>query len=172
MANRTEREFMIALGRLLDRVRVLNKSWSIDTFREASTHVANVSKSEATRFQQALLEMNYLKEAGDKRKLKDNFDPKYYKNTDACLAFISEILEANPDIVQTRGPRKGSKRIPVINNVVDEIIDAEVITPEILEEIPCEITLQDYTAQDLVTELRNRGYAVTCVREVITIETL
>ena len=32
--------------------------------------------------------------------------------------------------------------------------------------------LEYFTSQDLVAELRNRGYTVTCAREIITIETL
>ena len=52
----------------------------------------------------------------------------------------------------------------IVQEVLEEI--AEVVASEDV------LTLQDYTAQDLVTELRSRGYAVTCCREVITIETL
>ena len=52
----------------------------------------------------------------------------------------------------------------VVQEVLEEIV--EVIDSEDV------LTLQDYTAQDLVAELRSRGYAVTCCREVITIETL
>ena len=49
MAKRTEREFHIALGKLLDRVRVQN-SWSEQSFISAAKHVANVIPSEALRF--------------------------------------------------------------------------------------------------------------------------
>lgn len=52
----------------------------------------------------------------------------------------------------------------VVQEVLEEIV--EVIDSEDV------LTLQDYTVQDLVAELRSRGYAVTCCREVITIETL
>lgn len=47
------------------------------------------------------------------------------------------------------------------NEVPAEVLPEEVVNP-----------LEYFTSQDLVTELRNRGYAVTCAREVITIETL
>ena len=52
----------------------------------------------------------------------------------------------------------------VVQEVLEEIAEA-VVSEDVL-------TLQDYTAQDLVAELRSRGYAVTCCREVVTIETL
>lgn len=53
----------------------------------------------------------------------------------------------------------------VVQEVLEEIVET-VVTEDVIT------SLQDYTAQDLVTELRSRGYAVTCCREVITIETL
>ena len=178
MKSRTEREFMIALTHLLDRVRVLNRSWSIDTFREASEHVANVSKSEASRFQQAMLEMNLLKQAGDKRKLTSNFDVKVYKNMDACLGLISEVLETYPDIVQKRGPKKGFKSIPTIS---------EIVEPELINEtVDVEFTLQDYSTEALFEELcsrepeaqifvdylRSQGWVITCAKEQTIVITL
>lgn len=41
------------------------------------------------------------------------------------------------------------------------VVQEEIVNP-----------LSYFEAKDLVAELRNRGYAVTCAREVITIETL
>lgn len=179
MANRTEREFMIALTHLLDRVRVLN-SWSVDSFRKAATHVANLKQSEASRFQKALLDMNYLTPGSDKRTLKTNFDPIYYKNTDACLSFIKEILEVNPDIIQQCGPKKGSKRVPV-----------EPVIPEVVEEVIEEVyepTLDEFSTKELIDELisrniadnpkhiidhlRSNGWVITCARETVVIETI
>lgn len=179
MANRTEREFMIALTHLLDRVRVLN-SWSVDSFRKAATHVANLKQSEASRFQKALLDMNYLTPGSDKRTLKTNFDPIYYKNTDACLSFIKEILEVNPDIIQQCGPKKGSKRIPV-EPVIPEVIE------EVIEEV-YESTLDEFSTKELIDELisrniadnpkhiidylRSNGWVITCAREKVIVETI
>ena len=160
MTTRTEREFHIALTHLLDRVRALN-SWSADSFKKAATHVANVKQSEAYRFQKAMLDMNYIVPGSNKTTLKPDFDPNYYKNTDACISFIKSILEVNPDIVQQCGPKKGSKRTSS-----ESIIDETIIVEE------SEMILQDYTAEELVAELRNRGYVVACHREVVTIETL
>ena len=58
-----------------------------------------------------------------------------------------------------RRPKETAQAI--LEEIVETVVTEDVIT-----------SLQDYTAQDLVTELRSRGYAVTCCREVITIETL
>ena len=176
MANRTEREFHLALVSLLNRVRALN-SWSADSFKEAATHVANIKQSEASRFQKAMLDMQYLAPGSNKRTLKDNFDPNYYKNTDACIGFIKSILEVNPDIVQQCGPKKGSKRIPV-----EPVTDETVVVEEY------EMTLQDFTTEALIDELisrniadnpkqiidhlRSNGWVITCARETVVIETL
>ena len=92
MAKRTEREFHIALGKLLDRVRIQN-SWSRESFYTAATHVANISSSEAIRFFKALVEMNFLQPASDRRKLSPNFDTIIWKNEDKRIGFIKEILE-------------------------------------------------------------------------------
>ena len=160
MTTRTEREFHIALTHLLDRVRALN-SWSADSFKKAATHVANVKQSEAYRFQKAMLDMNYIVPGSNKTTLKPDFDPNYYKNTDACISFIKSILEVNPDIIQQCGPKKGFKRN-----------QESVVEPVIEEPTEESVTIQDFTSEELVAELRNRGYVVTCAREVVTIETL
>ena len=162
MANRTEREFHIALGKLLDRVRIQN-SWSRESFYTAATHVANISSSEAIRFFKALVEMNLLQPASDRRKLSPNFDTIIWKNEDKRIGFVKEILEMYPNILQSRGRVKG-KHYPKISHT-EEIVVIEPIEETVNP-------LEYFAAQDLVIELRNRGYAVTCAREVITIETL
>ena len=164
MAKRTEREFHIALGKLLDRVRVQN-SWSKESFHTAAKHVANVSPSEAVRFFKALTKTPYLKPGSDKRRLTQNFNASIWKNQDAMLAVVKEVLGLDDDIILPRGPKLGSHRKP--KTVTVEPMEIEIV-PE--EEIVN--PLEYFTAQDLVAELRNRGYAVTCAREVITIETL
>lgn len=162
MEKRTDREFHIALGKLLDRVRVQN-SWSKDSFHDAAKHVANVTPAEATRFFKALTKTEYLKQGSDKRRLTQNFKQHIWKNQDAMIAVVKEILETE-DITRSRGPKKGSHRKPKTTTetpIVLEIVPEEVVNP-----------LEYFTAQDLVAELRSRGYAVTCAREVITVETL
>lgn len=145
MATRTEREIQLAFASLLDRVRVINESWTKDTFRKAATHVANVSMSEALRFHDTMMELNYLTPASDKRKLKPNFDVGVWSNTDAMLGFVREIMKANDDLIQQRGPKKGVPRVinqPTLN----------------LHDIPHEV---------LVEELRSRGWTVKCFREEV-----
>lgn len=172
MAKRTEREFHIALGKLLDRVRVQN-SWNKDSFYDAAKHVANVTPSEAARFFKALTKTEYLKQGSDKRKLTQNFKQHIWKNQDAMIAIVKEILETE-DITRSRGPKKGSHRKSKVENSGEILYpiacssESEVI--EVMEEIVNPLSY--FEAKDLVEELRNRGYAVTCKREVITIETL
>lgn len=173
MTNRTEREFHIALGKLLDRVRVQN-SWSKDSFHDAAKHVANVSPSEAVRFFKALTKTTYLKPGSDKRRLTQNFNSSIWKNQDAMLAVVKEVLGLDDDIVLQRGPKKGSHRKPKANTS-DEVLypvtcSSEPEEIEVMEEIVNPLSY--FEAKDLVAELRNRGYVVTCAREVITIETL
>lgn len=161
MAKRTEREFHIALGKLLDRVRIQN-SWSKDSFYDAAKHVANVTPSEAARFFKALTKTEYLKQGSDKRRLTQNFKQHIWKNQDAMIAVVKEILETD-DIVRSRGPKLGSRKSKTVTTepMEIEIIPEEVVNP-----------LEYFTPQDLVTELRNRGFTVTASRQIITIEEL
>ena len=161
MAKRTEREFHIALGKLLDRVRVQN-SWNKDSFYDAAKHVANVTPSEAARFFKALTKTEYLKQGSDKRRLTQNFKQHIWKNQDAMIAVVKEIL-GTEDITRARGPKKGSHRKSktYVEPLALEVVQEEMVNP-----------LSYFEAKDLVAELRNRGYAVTCASEVITIETL
>ena len=167
MAKRTDREFHIALGKLLDRVRVQN-SWSKDSFIKAATHVANITKSEACRFFHALDDMNLLIPASDKRRLAPNFDTIVWKNEDKRIGLVKEVLELHPDILQSRGRVKG-KHYP--KRTISHVEEVETTSIEVVQE---EIVnpLAYFTAQDLVAELRDRGYVVTCAREVVTIETI
>jgi hypothetical protein len=161
MAKRTEREFHIALGKLLDRVRVQN-SWNKNSFYDAAKHVANVTPSEAVRFFKALTKTEYLKQGSDKRRLTQNFKQHIWKNQDAMIAVVKEILGVD-DIVLSRGPKKGSHRKL---NTYTEPLALEVVQEEIVN------PLSYSEAQDLVAELRNRGFTVTASRQIITIEEL
>jgi hypothetical protein len=166
MNKRTEREFHIALGKLLDRVRVQN-SWSAESFISASVHVKNVSKSEAARFYKALVDMNLLTPGTDKRRLTPNFDVIIWKNEDKRIGFVKEILEMYPDIIQKKGPVKGTHYSKRTVSHVEEVETAiEVVQEEFVN------PLSYFSAQDLVTELRNRGFTVTASRQIITIEEL
>lgn len=160
---KTGREFQLALGKLLDRVRV-NNSWSESSFKEASTHVVGVSKSEAYRFYKALVDMNLLKPSTDKRKLTPNFDVIIWKNEDRKLGLIRDILEMFP-IEQHRGRVKG-KSYPKKNAEPVVVTMAEVVLQEEIN------PLSAFSAQDLVRELRDRGYVVTATRQVMVQEEL
>ena len=167
MAKRTDREFHIALGKLLDRVRVQN-SWSKGSFLKAATHVANITKSEACRFFHALDDMNLLVPGSDKRRLTPNFDTIIWKNEDKRIGLVKEILEMYPNILQSRGRVKGKHYPKRSISHVEEITDIAVIEP--IEETVN--PLEYFSAQTLVEELRSRGFTVTASRQVITIEEL
>lgn len=166
MAKRTEREFHIALGKLLDRVRVQN-SWSKDSFINAAVHVANITKSEACRFFHALDEMNLLKPGSDRRRLTPNFDQSIYRNADKMIGFVKDILETNPNIIQKKGRKLGMKYPKKQEEIIYPVMCTDV---EVIEEMINPLT--QFTPQDLVQELRNRGYEVTATRQVIITESL
>ena len=167
MNKRTDREFHIALGKLLDRVRVQN-SWSKDSFLKAATHVANITKSEACRFFHALDDMNLLVPGSDKRRLTPNFDTIIWKNEDKRIGLVKEILEMYPNILQSRGRVKGKHYPKRSISHVEEITDIAVIEP--IEEVVN--PLEYFSPQDLVAELRSRGFTVTASRQIITVEEL
>ena len=159
---RTGREFQLALGKLLDRVRA-NNSWSKNSFKEASTHVIGVSKSEAFRFYKALIEMDQLRINANKR-VSANFDVTIWKNEDKKLSLIKDILEMFP-IAQHRGRVKG-KSYPKKNAAPAVTTMAEVVLQEEIN------PLSAFSAQDLVRELRERGYVVSAKRQVMVMEEL
>lgn len=141
METRTERALQLALAALLDKVRTSETSWSKGAFQNAANHVANVSPSEAGRFQTALVELNYLTPGSNKKTLKPNFDANYWSNPDAMLGFVKEILSI-ADIVRVPGPKKGSHRtVPTL-------------------------TLSEIADDALIEELRSRGWTVKCFKEI------
>lgn len=167
MAKRTDREFHIALGKLLDRVRVQN-SWSKDSFVKAATHVANITKSEACRFFHALDDMNLLVPGSDKRRLTPNFDTIIWKNEDKRIGFVKEILEIYPNILQSRGrvkgkvyPKRPISHVEEVEATVIEVVQEETINP-----------LDCFEERELVEYLRAKGWVVNIYREKTVIETL
>lgn len=160
MNKRTDREFHIALGRLLDRVRVQNE-WNEKGFINASTHIENVSKSEATRFFKALVELNLLIPSSNKRKLKSNFEVIIWKNEDARIKLMQEVIECHPEILKKKGRQFGHcyPRKKVQEEIL--VVQEEVVNP-----------LEYFSPQDLVAELRSRGFTVTASRQIITVEEL
>ena len=156
---RTEREFHIALGKLLDRVRNQN-NWSIDSFREAARHVANIIPSEGERFQKAMMELNLIVPGNNRKSLQPNFDIIIWRNDDRKISFVRDILEMFPDIVQKRGRRSISVMMGDVEDKLP-VMQQEDIDP-----------LDSYPSVVFVAKLRERGYEVICRRQVITIEEL
>lgn len=167
MAKRTDREFHIALGKLLDRVRVQN-SWSKESFVKAATHVTNVTKSEACRFFHALDDMNLLVPGSDKRRLTPNFDTIIWKNEDKRIGFVKEILEMYPNILQSRGRVKGKiyPKRPITHVEEVEATVIEVAQEETINPLDC------FEEHELVEYLRSKGWVVNAYREKTVIETL
>lgn len=150
---KTEREFQLALGKLLNQVRIQN-AWNEKSFMSAA-RAAGVSKAEAYRFFKALGEMNLLKRDKQKRRIVPQFNVNIWQNEDRKMMLIKDIMEMFPDIQQKRG-RKGPKQF--VQQLVEEIHQ------EVEEQI---VTLEQFSSEDLVQELRNRGYEVNCSRTII-----
>ena len=150
---KTEREFQFALGKLLNQVRIQN-AWNEKSFMSAA-RAAGVSKAEAYRFFKALGEMNLLKRDKQKRCIVPQFNVNIWKNEDRKMMLIKDIMEMFPNLQQKRG-RKGP------NQFVQQLV--EEIHQEVEEQI---VTLEQFSSEDLVQELRNRGYEVNCSRTII-----
>ena len=166
---KTDRELQIALGHLLDRVKFINK-WTDKSFMEAA-NASGLTKSEAYRFYKALVQLKVLVFDKHRRTTVAYFDVQIWHNEDVKMMFIKDIMEMFPDIQQKRGRVKG-KQYPVKAVVV---VEPEVNEEETVnEDEVCEKTnpLENFTPQELVDELRSRGFVVTATREVITTEEL
>lgn len=149
-----KREKLIAFGKLLNRVKFQN-IWNSDTFAACAEKTEGVSKSEAIRFYKALVELGYLIKSG--RIFKPVFDTKIWSDEDFRLNIIKNILQDQP-VIQKRGRVKGK----VYDQPKEEIIEvANPVNP-----------LESFAAEDLVKELRSRGFEVTCKRSVTVVEEL
>lgn len=141
----------IALSKLLNRVKFQN-NWNLPTFIDEAKKIENVSQSEAARFYAALIKQGYLVK-GKSKKYSPVFDTKMWHDEDYRINLIKTILEDYP-IVQKRGRVKG-KFYPTA------VIMVAKSNP-----------LEKFTAKELVEELRNRGYKVSCQKEIVTVEEL
>lgn len=148
-----KREKIVAFGKLLNRVKFQN-SWSIATFENCASRTDGVSKSEAIRFYKALIHLGYLIKSG--RGYKPSFDVRVWHDDDFRLNIIKNILEDQP-VVQKRGRVKGKIYMPVTTAVVVP----EPVNP-----------LSSISAKELVAELRNRGFEVTCKKVITVVEEL
>lgn len=150
---KSEREFQLALGKLLNQVRIQN-AWNEKSFMSAA-RAAGVSKAEAYRFFKALGEMNLLKRDKQKRCIVPQFNVNIWQNEDRKMMLIRDIMEMFPNLQQKRG-RKRPKQF--VQQLVEEIHQ------EVEEQI---VTFEQFSSEDLVQELRNRGYEVNCSRTII-----
>lgn len=148
---KTTREFQLALGKLLDQVRFQNK-WNEATFKTVA-HTVGISKSEASRFYRALVELNLVTFDKHRRTMVAQININIWKNEDRKLMLIKEIMDMFPNLQQSRGRVKGKE--------YTKKIEQEAKNP-----------LKKFSASELVTELRNRGFKVSATREVTTIEEL
>lgn len=155
---KTEREFQLALGKLLNQVRIQN-AWNEKSFMSAAK-AAGVSKAEAYRFFKALGEMNLLKRDKQKRRIVPQFNVNIWQNEDRKMMLIKDIMEMFPDLQQKRG-----RKYVNIEQKLEQKIEHLTTIKKVFDKTTNK--LAQFTAEDLVQELRNRGYEVNCSRTVI-----
>lgn len=153
----TQREFQLALSKLLNHVKVQN-SWSVASFEKCAKS-SGVTKSEASRFYKALVEMGLLRFDRQRRAMIANFNVAIWQNEDTKLGLIKDLMAMYP-LKQQRGRVKG-KSYPAKAKTIVEVVAETDINP-----------LSQFSASDLVAELRRRNYEVTARKQVITMEEL
>lgn len=164
MKQTSERKVQLALGKLLTEVYHLN-TWSEETFTKCASK-AHVARTEAVRFYQSLIEMNLLKFDKQRQTFIANFDVIIWKDEDAKLGLVRELMEIFPIRLQ-RGPSKKS------NKIAKKTEPKAQDMPEAAILLQAEINpLSQFSAADLVAELRDRGYEVKAAKTITTIEEL
>ena len=133
----------LSLGKLLTKVNG-TRNWSEEQVIELAKPMG-INKAEASRFYNALVEMNLLTFDKLRQRYVANFNVVIWSNEDAKLGLIKDLMEIYP-IRLPRGIRK-SQPIQVV-------------------------TIQSFSAQELVAELRNRGYEVKATKTITTVEEL
>lgn len=152
-----ERQFQLALGKLLNRVRVQN-TWNEAAFTN-NAESSRVSKSEASRFYKALVDMGLLRFDKQRKAMIANFNVAIWQNEDTKLGLIRDIMAMFP-LKQQRGRVKG-KVYPVKDKTIPAATKSAEVNP-----------LSQFSAVDLVAELRRRNYEVTARKQVVTVEEL
>ena len=145
---------IIKFGKLLDRVRYQG-NWNKETFAALASK-ADISKSEASRFYEALVLEGFLVKSKDHRKMTPTFDINIWHNEDAKNNIVKRVL-ANNLIFLKRGRVKGKK----YSNAITAVVVAETVNP-----------LAKIASKDLVAELRSRGFIVSCKKEITITEEL
>lgn len=147
-----KREKLLAFSKLLNRVKFQN-NWNTNTFAICAEKTDGVSKSEAIRFYKAIVSLGYLTKVG--RGYRPAFDVKIWRDDDFRLNIIKNILDDQP-IIQKRGRVKGKSYAKPVTAIA-------VIPTNPLANI---------SAKDMVAELRNRGFEITCKKAITIIEEL
>lgn len=161
----SERKLQLSLGKLLTSVNN-TRNWSEETVINLASK-AGIARTEAIRFYHSLVEMNLLKFDKQRQAYVANFDVVIWSDEDAKLGLIRELMEMFP-IRLHKGRVKGShnksakKAEPQAKNMEEAalLLQAE-INP-----------LAQFSAADLVRELRDRGYEVKATKTITTIEEL
>ena len=157
---KTERELQLSLGKLLNQVRIQN-AWNEKSFMSAA-RAAGVSKAEAYRFFKALGEMNLLKRDKQKRCIVPQFNVNIWKNEDLKMMLIKDIMEMFPNLQQKRG-----RKYVNIEQKLEQKIEHLTSIKEMFNNTKPVNNLEQFSSEDLVQELRNRGYEVNCSRTII-----
>lgn len=156
----SERKLQLALGKLLTNV-YHNRNWSEETVINLASK-QGIARTEASRFYHALIDMDLLRFDNLRQTYIANFNVSIWSNEDTKLGLIRELMEMFP-IRLHKGRVKGShnkaaKKVEAKN--MEEVAQTE-INP-----------LSSFSAQDLVAELRNRGYEVKASKVITTVEEL
>lgn len=146
-----KREKLLSFSKLLNRVKFQN-NWSVGTFTLCAERTDGITKSEAIRFYKAIVNLGYLVKSG--RNYKPTFDNKVWHDDDFRLNIIKNILDDQP-VIQKRGRVKGKL----------------YTKPTVVAVVPVN-PLANIPAKDMVAELRNRGFEVSCKKSVTIIEEL
>lgn len=142
---KTTKNFQAALSTLLNQVRIQNK-WNESTFIKVANS-SGLNKSEASRFYRALVEMQLIIYDKQRHGMIPQFNSNIWKNEDSKIMLIKEIMEMFPNLQRTRGRVKG-------------------------KQYEAKSSIANYSSKELVNELRKRGYKVSAIKEIITVEEL
>lgn len=161
----SERKLQLSLGKLLTSANN-TRNWSEGPFVELAVK-AGIARTEASRFYHSLIEMNLLKFDKQRQSYVANFDVVIWSDEDAKLGLIRELMEIFP-IRLHRGRVKGShnKSAKKVEPKAQNMEEAAIL-------LQAEINpLSQFSAADLVAELRNRGYEVKASKVITTVEEL
>ena len=161
----SERKLQLSLGKLLTSVNN-TRNWSEETVINLAAK-AGIARTEAIRFYRSLVEMNLLKFDKQRQAYVANFDVVIWSDEDAKLGLIRELMEMFP-IRLHKGRVKGSH-----NKSAKQAEPKAQNMEEVAILLEAEINpLSQFSAADLVAELRSRGYEVKASKVITTVEEL